>query len=671
MIDSNLEQQCVNTIRTLSMDAVQKANSGHPGMPMGMADAAYVLWTEFLKHNPKNPEWINRDRFILSAGHGSMLLYSLLHLTGYDLPLEELKNFRQWNSKTPGHPEYGITPGVETTTGPLGQGFANGVGMAIAETFLAKKFNNKDFTLIDHYVYAIVSDGDLMEGISQEAASLAGHLKLGKLVYLYDDNNITIDGSTDLSFTEDRLKRFEANGWHIQQIDGHDRNVIRDAIKAAKAITDKPSLISCKTKIGYGSPNKQGTEKSHGAPLGDEEIKLTKQSYKFPSLEPFFIPKEVTNHYRKALEEGAKQEQEWNYLFDSYQERDPEQIKSFNSFINESSIDWDEALSEFPADAKGMATRKASGEILKKLSSVIPNLFGGSADLSPSNNTQIDSHPYSPENRTGRYVHYGVREHAMISIMNGINLHKGLKPYGGTFLIFSDYCRPAIRLAALSKIPTIIVFTHDSVGLGEDGPTHQPVEQLASLRLIPNTYVLRPADANETAYCWKIAMNRTDGPSILALTRQNLPTLDRNEVASADGTELGAYILMDSLKSIPDAIIIGTGSEVAIALKARERLLEQDIDVRVVSMPCQEIFRRQSEEYKESVLPSHITARVSIEAGVTNGWQEWVGNQGRSIGIDHFGSSAPYQTLFEEFGITADRISEEVRESLGTIKAKY
>ena len=670
MTDLKLEQQCVNTIRTLSMDAVQKANSGHPGMPMGMADAAYVIWTEFLRHNPKNPDWADRDRFILSAGHGSMLLYSMLHLTGYNLPLEELKNFRQWMSKTPGHPEYGMTPGVETTTGPLGQGFANGVGMAVAESFLAAKFNNSNRKLIDHYVYAIVSDGDLMEGISQEAASLAGHLKLGKLIYLYDDNNITIDGSTDLSFTEDRLKRFDANGWHIQQVDGHDRDAIRRAIREAKANTDKPSIISCKTKIGYGSPNKQGSETSHGAPLGEEEIRLTKQSYDFPSLEPFHIPDAVKDHFNGAVEKGEKLEQEWNRLVDEFKTDDPGQAESFQAFMDDTAVNWDDVLPQFPADAKGMATRKASGETLKKLSAVIPNLFGGSADLSPSNNTQIDSQPYSASNRTGRYVHYGVREHAMISMMNGINMHKGLKPYGGTFLIFSDYCRPAIRLAALSKIPTMLVFTHDSVGLGEDGPTHQPIEQLASLRLIPNTFVLRPADANETAVCWKIAMTRNDGPAIMALTRQNVPTIDRSKAASAQGAEKGAYVLEDSTKSTPDAILIGTGSEVSVALEARESLLNQGIDVRVVSMPCQELFRKQSNEYKNSVLPAHITARVSIEAGVTQGWQEWVGMEGRVVGIDHFGASAPYQTIFREFGITPERVVNEVAELLDAVRTK-
>lgn len=664
MNHSQLEQLCVNTIRSLSVDAVQKANSGHPGLPMGMADVAFVLWTEFLRHNPENPYWIDRDRFILSAGHGSMLLYSLLHLTGYNLSVEELKNFRQWSSKTPGHPEYGHTPGVETTTGPLGQGFANGVGMAVAETFLAEKFNKPNHPVIDHYVYAIVSDGDLMEGISQEAASLAGHLKLGKLIYFYDDNNITIDGSTDLSFTEDRLKRFEAYDWHVQQIDGHDRNAIREAIIAAKTVNDKPSLISCKTLIGFGSPNKQGSEASHGAPLGEEEIKLTKERYEFPSLEPFHIPLEVKNHFRNAIDKGNQLENNWNRLFEKFQSYDPDGAKSFHSYLEGTVINWDNILPQFDADVKGMATRKASGEILKRLSATIPNLFGGSADLTPSNNTLIDSRPYSAENRTGRYVHYGVREHAMVSMLNGINLHKGLKPYGGTFLIFSDYCRPAIRLAALSKIPTILVFTHDSVGLGEDGHTHQPIEQIASLRLIPNTYVLRPADANETVYCWKIALSRTDGPSILALSRQDLPTVDRTIAGPANGTEKGAYILVDANKTKPDAIIIATGSEIDLALKTRKHLLSENIDVRVVSMPCMEIFRNQSAEYKERVLLTEVTARVSIEAGVTRGWEEWVGNKGRMIGINHFGASAPFETIYKEFGLTTNRVSEEVLASI-------
>ena len=668
MSKSQLEQLCVNTLRTLSMDAVQNANSGHPGMPMGMADVAYVLWTEFLRHNPKNPEWVDRDRFILSAGHGSMLLYSLLHLTGYDLSLNEIKNFRQWQSKTPGHPEYGMTPGVETTTGPLGQGFANGVGMAIAESFLSEKFNKPQSTIIDHYVYAIVSDGDLMEGISQEAASIAGHLKLGKLIYFYDDNNITIDGSTDLSFTENRLKRFEANGWHIQQINGHDRDAVRQAIKNAKAHTDQPSIISCKTQIGYGSPNKQGSASSHGTPLGKDEIKLSKQFFGYPSLDPFHVPVDVKKHFRNAIVTGSKLEQDWNCMVDNFQNDNPEDAKLFHSCLENTVMNWDEILPDFSPDKTGMATRKASGEILKQLSNFIPNLFGGSADLSPSNNTQIDTIPYSSENRTGRYVHYGVREHAMVSMINGINLHKGLKPYGGTFLIFSDYCRPAIRLAALSKIPTVLVFTHDSIGLGEDGPTHQPIEQIASLRLIPNTYVLRPADANETAYCWKIALNRSNGPSILALTRQNVPTIDRTRFVNANGTEKGAYIIANSDKPCPDAIIIGTGSEVALAIKSREQLLSQGIDVRVVSMPCQELFRKQSREYKDSVLPRSVSARVSVEAGTTRGWEEWIGSNGRVVGIDHFGGSAPFETLYKEFGITADNISKQVLHSIETVR---
>jgi transketolase len=657
---NKLDQLSVNTIRVLSMDAVQAANSGHPGMPMGMADAAYVLWSKFLKHNPKNPNWFNRDRFILSAGHGSMLLYSLLHLTGYDLSLEELKNFRQYGSQTPGHPEFGSTPGVETTTGPLGQGFATGVGMAIAETFLAEKFNRDNFELVDHYTYAIVSDGDLMEGISHEAASLAGHLKLGKLIYLYDSNRISIDGSTDLSFTDNTRMRFEAYGWHVLTVDGHNHEEIEEAIREAQN-SDKPSLIECKTKIGYGSPAKEGTADSHGAPLGDDEIIATKKNLEFPSTEKFFIPEEVRISMQEAVERGELLEGEWNKQISDYKNEHPEAYNNFNSYIKrELPENLDEILPVFEADGKGMASRKASGKVLNSIAGKIPSLIGGSADLTGSNNTNLEGEGiYSAGNRTGRNLHYGVREHAMAAAMNGMALHGGLIPFGGTFLVFSDYNKPAIRIAALSKIPTLFVFTHDSIGLGEDGPTHQPVEHLAALRAIPNVHVLRPADANEVSYCWKSAISRVDGPSVMVLTRQALPTIDREKYGKADGAEKGAYIIKQEQTGSPDVILIATGSEVYPSLLAANILESNDVSVRVVSAPSLEIFSQQDDEYKESVLPVDVTNRVSIEAGSTFGWHKWVGSSGLTIGLDEFGISAPYAQAFDHFGITPDKIAKK------------
>ena len=531
----NIDDLSVNTIRVLSMDAVQAANSGHPGMPMGMADAAYVLWSKFLKHNPNNPQWFNRDRFVLSAGHGSMLLYSLLHLTGYDLSLDELKNFRQYSSQTPGHPEFGSTPGVETTTGPLGQGFATGVGMAIAELFMAKTFNKDNSKLVNHYTYAIVSDGDLMEGISHEAASLAGHLKLRKLIYLYDSNRISIDGSTDLSFTDDTRKRFKAYGWHVLSIDGHNHAEIEKAIKEARG-SDKPSLIECKTTIGFGSPAREGTADSHGAPLGDDEIIATKKNLGFPSIEPFFIPEEVKKSMNSALDHGEQFEKEWKQNVADYKTENPESYEKFRKYIDRLLPEnWDDILPHFETDVKGMATRKASGKVLNSIADKLPNLIGGSADLTGSNNTNLDGKGvFSASNHSGRNLHYGVREHAMAAAMNGMALHGGIIPFGGTFLVFSDYNKPAIRIAALSKIPTMFVFTHDSIGLGEDGPTHQPVEHLAALRAIPNVHVLRPADANEVSYCWKSAIMRVDGPSVMVLTRQALPTIDRTKFGESE-----------------------------------------------------------------------------------------------------------------------------------------
>lgn len=660
---SSLDELCVNTIRTLSMDAVQKAESGHPGMPMGMADAAYVLWTKFLKHNPADPDWYNRDRFILSAGHGSILLYSLLHLTGYDLPLEELKNLRQLDSLTPGHPEVHLTPGVETTTGPLGQGFATGVGMSMAEAHLAGKFNEEGYPITDHYTYGIVSDGDLMEGISQEAASLAGHLKLGKLIYLYDDNEISIDGSTELAFTEDVEQRFRANQWHTIKVDGHDREAIEDAVKEAQTVTDKPSLVICRTHIGFGSPNKQDSSASHGAPLGEEEIQKTKENIGWDYDEKFHIPEEVLERFRKAKDQGAAANEDWENLYEQYKEEHAELAEQFKQAINRLlPTDFESFLPEFEADEKGMATRASSGQVIQKLAAHIPQLIGGSADLTGSNKTWMDDAGiFSSSNYTGKNIHFGVREHAMGATLNGMALHKGVIPFGGTFLIFSDYCRPAIRIAALSHIPSIFVFTHDSIGLGGDGPTHQPIEHLASLRAMPNALVLRPADANEVAWAWKAALEYADGPALLALTRQGIPTFERTEENHASNTTRGAYILSDADKEIPDVILMGTGSEVHLAMKAKAQLKEQGTDARVVSMPSWELFRKQDEEYKQSVLPGEVTARISVEAAATFGWKEWVGDKGVAIGVDRYGASAPYKEIFKKYGLTVDRIVDEAQ----------
>lgn len=575
---SKLDQLCVNTIRTLSIDGVEKANSGHPGMPMGMADVAYVLWTKFLKHNPANPNWYDRDRFILSAGHGSMLIYSLLHLTGYDLSLEEIKNFRQMGSKTPGHPEYGMTPGVETTTGPLGQGFGTGVGMAMAEHFLASKFNKAEHRVVDHYTYAIVSDGDLMEGISHESASMAGHMGLGKLIYLYDSNRISIEGSTDITFTEDVSKRFEAYNWHVIEIDGHDHDQITDAIEKSQKVTNKPSLIVCNTHIGFGSPNKQDSETSHGSPLGEEEVRLTKDAYGWDSEEPFHIPAEALNKFREALDKGKKAEEKWNSDLEKYKEKFSDEAELFNDWMSRRISDkLTEALPVFEADEKGMATRAASGKVINAIKDIVPNLFGGSADLGGSTKTDIEGYgSYIEDSPTGRTVHFGVREHGMGAAVNGMALHGGMIPYGATFFVFTDYMRPAIRLAALMKVPSIFVLTHDSIGLGEDGPTHQPIEHLASLRAMPNITILRPGDANETSYAWKKAIENEDGPTLLVLTRQNLPTLQRSGSNSAELVEKGAYIYSDSKSKTPEAIIMATGSELQYAVEAKQILDEKE-----------------------------------------------------------------------------------------------
>lgn len=658
MPDNSIDQLCVNTIRTLSMDAVQKANSGHPGMPMGMADVAFTLWTKFLKHNPKNPDWFDRDRFILSAGHGSMLLYSLLHLTGYDLSLEELKNFRQMGSKTPGHPEYGMTPGVETTTGPLGQGFGTGIGMAMAEHFLSATFNKGGHKVVDHYTYAIVSDGDLMEGISHESASMAGHMGLGKLIYLYDSNRISIEGSTDLAFTEDVPKRFEAYNWHVVEIDGHDHDAITSAIEEAQSVTDKPSIIVCHTHIGYGSPNKQDSEESHGAPLGEDEIKLTKEGYGWDADKKFYIPGDALEKYREEVTKGEKAEKEWNDKLSAYEKEFPDEAKSFKSWRErEISPDLEKALPVFEESEKGMATRAASGKVINAIKDVVPNLFGGSADLAGSTKTDIEGYgSYIVDKPTGRTIHFGVREHGMGAAVNGMALHTGLIPYGATFFVFTDYMRPAIRIAALLKTPSIFVLTHDSIGLGEDGPTHQPIEHLASLRAMPNITIIRPGDANETSYAWKSAIDNTTGPTLLVLTRQNMPTYARTDKNSAANVAKGAYIFEDSKKEIPDAIIIGTGSELHLAVNAKKQLEEKGLDARVVSMPSWELFEKQSDAYKELVLPKDVSNRVSIEAGSTFGWERYIGPKGTAIGINTFGESAPYEEIYEHFGITAEAI---------------
>ncbi len=663
-----LNDLCVNTIRVLSAECVEKANSGHPGMPMGAAPMAYVLWTKFLKHNPRHPDWFNRDRFVLSAGHGSMLLYSLLHLTGYDLPLSELLNFRQWESKTPGHPEYGLTPGVETTTGPLGQGFANGVGMAIAERFLAAAFNRPGYELINHFTYAIVSDGDLMEGISHEAASLAGHLGLGKLIYLYDDNHISIEGSTDLTFTEKRTLRFEAYGWHVQQVeDGNDLQAIEKAIFSAQKETRRPSFIAVRTHIGYGSPNKQDTASAHGEPLGKEELKLTKQKLGWPPEPDFHIPDEALKVFRAAVEQGNAEQARWVSLLDGYKNSFPDRARELDQWIRgELPQGWEKEIPLFSADPKGLATRAASGNVLNALGKRIKNLVGGSADLAPSNQTLIKGEGDFQSDQFGsRNLRFGVREHGMGAILNGMALHGGVIPYGGTFLIFSDYMRPAIRLAALMQIKVIYVFTHDSIGLGEDGPTHQPVEQLAALRAIPNLTVIRPCDAAETAEAWRFALSHKSGPVALVLTRQGVPVLDRSVFAPAAGLQQGAYVLADQAKGKTDVLLIASGSEVHITIEAAHKLAEKGISSRVVSMPSWELFDKQSDSYRLEVFPPEIKARIAMEAGRTPGWWRYLGEKGDVVGIDHFGASAPYKVLYEKFGITADRVVEKALKLLG------
>lgn len=663
MATSTLDLLCINTIRTLAMDGVQKAKSGHPGMPMGMAPVGYLLWTKYLNHNPHNPQWKNRDRFILSGGHGSMLIYSLLHLTGYNLPLDELKRFRQLGSKTPGHPEYKHTDGVEMTTGPLGQGFTSGVGLGIAQQFLAARYNKPGFDIFDYHVYTFLGDGDLMEGISSEAASLAGHLKLGNLIYFYDNNHISIDGTTDLSFTEDRVKRFEAYGWHVLQVeDGNDLDAVGKAIDLAKAETSRPSIIVTRTHIGYGSPNKQDTSEAHGSPLGDDEIKLTKKAYGWDPEKQFFVPEEAHKHMLLPVEDGSKKEAAWNKLFAEYKKQYSELATELEKIWKGDFGDtWKKAL---PTFTDPMATRDASGKTLAAIFPLLPTMLGGSADLTPSNNTFVKGTPdFQANNRSGRYIRYGVREHAMGGIMNGLALTDGIIPYGGTFFVFSDYMRGSIRLAAIMGIRPIYVFTHDSIGVGEDGPTHQPIEHLASLRIIPNMTLIRPADANETAMAWRIAIEHKTGPVALALTRQKLPTYDRTKFASAEGVAKGAYVLIENSPA-PEIILIGSGSEAQFAVAAYEQLIKENVKARVVSFPSWELFERQPKEYRDSVLPPSVKKRVVVEAGVPFGWEKYVGDAGKIIAISTFGISAPFEAVYKHFGLTADNVLATAKELL-------
>jgi transketolase len=668
---ADLDQLCINTIRTLTLDAVQKAESGHPGLPLGCAPLAYLLWTRVMRHNPRNPKWPNRDRFLLSAGHGSMLVYALLHLTGYDLPLEELQRFRQWGSKTAGHPENVLTPGCEITTGPLGQGFANGVGMAMGAAHLAAKFNQPEFPLIDHYVYSIVSDGDLMEGVASEAASLAGHLKLGRLIYFYDDNRVTIEGSTDLAFTENVPKRFEAYGWHTSTVeDGNDLEAIERAISEAQAVTDRPSLISVKTVIGYSLPT-QGTRKAHSDAPGEEAVREAKRKLGWPEDKHFYIPDEALAHYRESVERGARQEEEWNALVERYDQAHADLGSAWRTTMSgELPEGWEDKLPTFE-NAKPVATRAASGEVINALAPHMPMLIGGSADLGPSTNTDIkDGGSFQAGSYEGRTLHFGVREHAMGATLTGISLNGGLIPYGATFFCFSDYMKPAIRLAALSEVQVIYVFTHDSIGLGEDGPTHQPIEHLAALRAVPHLYVIRPADPHETREAWRIAIKRREAPTALVLTRQKVPVLDQAKYAPAAGAQRGAYILAEAVdgenkKATPALILLATGSEVSLALEAREALQQEGTPTRVVSMPCWELFEEQSKEYRDEVLPPGVTARLSIEAGARLGWDRYVGSQGDCVSIDRFGASAPGDVVLKELGFNVENVLNHARGLLG------
>jgi transketolase len=674
--NSALDNECINTLRFLSVDAVQKADSGHPGMPLGAAAMAYALWTRFLKHKPANPEWFDRDRFVLSPGHGSMLLYSLLHLTGYDLPLEQIKRFREWASITPGHPERGITPGVETTTGPLGQGFGNGVGLAMAEAHLAAAYNRPGFEIVNHFTYGIVSDGDLMEGVSSEAASLAGHLKLGKLIYLYDDNYVTLSAGTDITFTEDRARRFEAYGWHTQSVaDGNDLAAIDAALRTARGESDRPSLILVRTHIGYGAPHKQDSFESHGSPLGVDEVRLTKQNLGWPPDPPFYVPERAREHFREAIERGRSAENEWRDDVSGYEAEFPDLARAFQRAMRgELPEAWDLEIPVFPADAKGMATRVAGGQVMNAIASRLPTLIGGSADLNPSTHTALsglgDFEPAEMETSdkqgavsgvwsyAGRNLYFGVREHAMGAILNGVAAHGGILPFGATFLIFSDYMRPPMRLAALMGLHVIYVFTHDSIALGQDGPTHQPVEQLAGLRAVPGLTVIRPGDANETAVAWRVAIEARTHPVALVLTRQDVPTLDRTKLAPADGLRRGAYVLAEAPGGRPDVILIASGSEVSLIMAARKRLRDQDVAARVVSMPSWDLFDAQPQSYRDQVLSPSVRPRLAVEAGATQGWHRYVGDHGDVLGLDRFGASAPGDVLMREYGFTVDNVCE-------------
>jgi transketolase len=671
---ADLELLCVNAIRALSIDAVQQANSGHPGLPLGAAPIAYTLWTRFLKHNPANPEWCNRDRFILSAGHGSILLYSMLYLTGYDLPLSQIQQFRQLGSLTPGHPERGLVPGVEMTTGPLGQGVANSVGMAIAEAQLASHYNRPGFPLINHYTYALVSDGDLMEGISYEAASLAGHLKLGKLIYLYDDNRICLAGSTDLSFSENRTARFKALGWHTAVVeDGNNLDAIENAIRSAQAETDRPSIISVRTKIGFGSPHKEGSSDAHGSPLGIEEVQLTKKNLGYPVEPAFYVPDEVLVKCRQAVVKGEQAETEWNSMFNAYEKEYPDLTRELKQAMRGTLPEnWNADIPFFAPDPKGIATRSASGKVLNAIGSKLPAMMGGSADLNPSTKTVLqaagdfqypDSKPMDIQGSTGgewsylgRNLHFGVREHAMGGIANGLAAHGGIIPYTATFFVFADYMRPTIRLAALMELGTIFVFTHDSIGVGEDGPTHQPIEHLAALRCIPGLTVIRPCDANETAVAWQVAVESRDKPVALVFTRQSLPVMDRTQYAPAEGLRRGAYILGDADSEKPDLVLIASGSEVPLIVAAQQKLAADGIKARIVSMPSWELFEMQSLEYRETVLPPDVSLKLAVEAGVSQGWHKYIGANGDIISMERFGESAPAGALMKKFGYTVENV---------------
>lgn len=662
MKSENLIQKCIDTVRVLSADAVQKANSGHPGTPMALSPLGHVLWSEVMKYNPQNPEWANRDRFVLSCGHACMLQYSYLHLTGYKISLEDIKNFRQLHSITAGHPEYGLTPGIEVTTGPLGQGFANGVGMAIAQQYMAARYNQPDFKIFDYHIYAICSDGDLMEGVTAEAASLAAHLELGNIIYFYDSNHITIEGDTDLAFDEDVSKRFEAYGWHVQNLpDINDLEALSKAIKNAQNETSRPSIIKVRSQIGYGSPNKQNTAAAHGSPLGNDEVRLVKENFGFDPDKSFVIPDEVSDFYQKAGKKSAKNEDDWNVLYKRYKERHPDLAKEYeNITLGKLPEGWEKKLPIFEAGEE-LATRKASGKTLNAIAEYFPQLIGGSADLSPSTDTNLDAfQSFSAKHRDGRNFHFGIREHAMGAILNGMALSKYLIPYGATFVIFSDYMRPPLRLAAIMKIRQIMVFTHDSIALGEDGTTHQPVEQLIGLRTVPNMTVIRPADANETAQAWRVAIEQKDGPVAIILTRQGIPIIDQTKYASAKNLEKGAYILSDS-DGAPDIILIATGSEVQLIMQAQIELKKDKIQARVVSMPSWNLFDKQDSAYREKVLPKGIRKRLAVEAGSPVGWMKYTTDDGDVIGIEKFGESAPGEVVMKEYGFTVENVVKRAK----------